>query len=211
MVCRCGVVVAERMEAGAPAQAPARLSLFHRVEIGGNQTDARRAVGRRIHLRPPASSELSNICCKLAMPEFARLQAWAAYRKLRSATPHTRAKCAMYSVYCACRAARFPVAEERVREAVLSVLCVSRAPTMLAVLSELHQDAESLGLDSGGRSPWFYLNLEISSAQGFFPDDGDFARFRAAVVRLYESLSGTRRMRARRAARFALDSMAVVQ
>ena len=211
LVCRCGVVVCERLPDEGPAELPARVSLYHRVELGGSQTDAKRAVGRRVRTHAQASSEFSNICCKLGMPEFARLRAWSAYRKLRGRTDYTRAKCAMYSVYVACRAADFPVSEERVREAVLSVLCVRRAPTMLGVMSELHEDAEALGLDSGGRSPRFYLNLEISSAQGFFPDDGDFDRFRAAVVRLYRTLGGTRRSRARRAVRFALDSMAVIQ
>ena len=211
LVCRCGVVVCERLPDEGPAELPARVSLYHRVELGGSQTDAKRAVGRRVHTHAQVSSEFSNICCKLGMPEFARLRAWSAYHKLRSRTAYTRAKCAMYAVYGACRAADFPVSEERVREAVLSVLCVRRAPTMLGVISELHEDAEALGLDSGGHSPWFYLNLEISSAQGFFSDDGDFDRFRAAVMRLYQSLRGTHRSRARRAVQFALDSMAVIQ
>lgn len=210
LVCGCGVVVSERMPDAGAAELPARISLFHRVEMGGSQTDAKRAVGRRVHADAPVSSEFSNICCKLGMPEFVRLRAWSAYSKLRGRTPHTRAKCAMYSVYGACRAADFPVSEERIREAVLSVLCVSRAPTMLAVLSELHEDARALGLDSGGGSTRFYLNLEISSAQKFFPDDADFARFREAVVRLHRSLAGTQRSRAKRAVRFALDSMSII-
>ena len=211
LVCGCGVVVEERMPDAGPAELPARVSLYHRVEIGGSQTDARRAVGRRVHTHTPVSSEFSNICCKLGMPEFARLEAWSAYHKLRSRTTYTRAKCAMYAVYGACRTADFPVSEASIREAVLSVLCVRRAPTMLGVISELHQDAEALGLDTGGHSPWFYLNLEISSAQGFFTDDGDFDRFRAAVMRVYQSLRGTHRSRARQAVQFALDSMAVAQ
>lgn len=211
LVCECGVVVREKIPDEGPAELPARISLYHRVEIGGSQTDARRAVGRRVHTHSPVSSEFSNICCKLGMPEFVRLEAWSAYHKLRSRTTYTRAKCAMYAVYGACRAADFPVTEERVREAVLSVLCVRNAPTMLGVISELHQDAEALGLDAGGHSPWFYLNLEISAAQGFFMDDGDFDRFRAAVMRMYQSLRGNHKSRAKQAVQFALDSMAVIQ
>lgn len=173
---------------------------------GPGRAEAGAPGARGVYAEAPVSPEFAAICAKLSMPEPLRRWAWDAYHLLRSRTAHTRAGCAAQAVGAACRAAGFPASEERVRGAVAEAMGARRAPDAAGAAAELHEDAERLGLDSGGHSPWLYLELEMSSARGLLPDEADFDQFRAAAMRAYQSARGAHRGRARRAVMQALGA-----
>lgn len=207
LVCRCGVVLEERIPERSCAGQQGRVSLYHQVEVGGSPQDMK-AVSRRIHVYHPHSSEFSNICGRLGLPGFVQSDAWHVYRMLRSQTDHTRAKCAMFAVYVSCRRGGQPVPESEIRATVSSVLGVRHAPNILAVISELHEDAKAAGIDSNeGHSPQYYLNMEMSSRQGSFADPRLYERFRRLTCENFGRLTGNHQNRARRAAALAISEM----
>ena len=211
-VCGCGVVLQERTveQFYQFATAPVRVSLYHQVENGGSPVDMK-VVNKRIHIHSAGSSEFSNICGKLEIQDCIQGRAWHIYRMLRSHTDHTRAKCAAFAIFVACREGDRPTDESRIREAIRSVMCIKNIPGMLAVISELHEDAKRLGVDTNdGHSPQYYLNAEISKRQDLFWNPRKYDRFKSAARENFELLHGNSRSRARRAAVIALCEVGVV-
>lgn len=211
IVCRCGVVMEEKTPApAAPAQSASRPSLYHQVENGGDPKDMK-AVNRKIHISNyHSSSEFSNICDKLGLKEFIRHRAWQTYHAFRSDTYYTRAKCAVLSIFQACREGGQSVSEGQIMEAVGSVLCVKKVPSALSVMSELHDDAMRLGINTNeGHSSNYYLNLTVSSEQHRFCSPQDYDRFKMLVTNIYASMEGNNQSRAKKAVNMVLSEMGV--
>jgi len=210
-ICRCGVVLEEKIPESTVFAQQSRMSLYHKVEVGGSPEDMK-VVNRNIHIYSPNSSEFSNICSKLFMSESIQSRAWHIYSALRSHTYFSRAKCAIFSVYVACREGGQPIDERQIQESVHSTLCVKKIPTILAVISELHNAARELGINSNnGHSDEYYLNLETSRNQSRFRDSHMYDLFKRTCVNYFASLSGNPQNRARRAVDMVLSEMGMMK
>ena len=210
-VCRCGVVLKERLPSTASPESKSTISLYNQVENGCDPNDMR-VINKKIHVYSSTASEFSNICSKLNLSSFVQQRAWSIYHRLRSRTYFTRAKCAVFSIYVACRESSQAVSEVQIRESVRSVLCVKRAPSTLSVLSEMHEEALKIGVDTNrGHSSSYYLNLEIAKRQHLFGDARDYDRFKVRVMNNFSHISGNSQNRARRAVEIAMDEMGVMQ
>ena len=210
IVCKCGVILEEKTLEAAYVQSASRPSLYHQVENGGDPKDMK-VVNKKIHISNyNSSSEFSNICNKLDLKEFIRHRAWRIYHMLQSRTYFTRAKCATFSIFIACREGGQSVSEAQIMEAVRSVLCVKKVPSALHVISELHDDAMRLGINTNeGHSSNYYLNLAVSSKQHLFDSPQDYDRFKMMVMNNFARLEGNNQSRARKAANIALSEMGV--
>ena len=177
------------------------------MENGGDPKDMK-VTNKKIHIQVSTTSEFSNLCDKLQMPNFVQQRAWKIYNSLRSNTYYTRAKCAAFSVYIACRESGQAIDEEQIRDAIRFVLCIKNVPGMLNVISELHEDALKLGIDTNdGHSSRYYLNLVISTKQHLFVDSIDYDRFKVRVMDNFKQLGGNHKNKAKRAVEIALCEM----
>jgi len=207
-VCMCGVVLEERVVEPFVPSSHNRVSLYHRVEVGGSPQDMK-VVNRRIHVYSPGSSEFSNICGKLFMSESNQNRAWHIYKLLRSNSDFTRAKCAMFSIYVACREGGQPVDERQITDSVCSAFGVRQVPNMLGTIYELHDTALRFGIDSNKRhSPEYYLNVEMRHSQDCF-DTYTYGLFREVAAGKFAHLKGNPKNRARRAVAMTLCEMGV--
>ena len=212
-VCGCGVVLQERLVEDAipttPSTSQRHVSLYHQLENGGDPKDMK-VTNKKIHIQVSATSEFSNLCDKLQMPNFVQQRAWKIYHLLRTNTYYTRAKCAAFSIYIACRESGQAIDESQIREIIGIVLCVKNVPGMLNVISEIHEDALKLGIDTNdGHSSLYYLNLVISAKQHLFADSLDYDRFKIRVMGNFQQLSGNHKNKAKRAVDIALCEMGV--
>lgn len=209
-VCKCGVVLEEKIAVNHVVHPLSKMSLYHQLEKGGDPNDMK-VVNRGIHIHTSSVSEFSNICNKLGMPNFAQQRAWATYHKFRTRTYFTRAKCAMFSIYNACREAGLAVDEPQIKEAVVSTLGVKNTPSILSVMYELHEDAQKIGIDTNkGHSSGYYLNLAISRKQNLFVDQVDYDRFKVRVMHHFGNLDGHHQKKAHRAVDMTLCEMGVL-
>ena len=198
---RCGMVV-DVLREDAPAHQESRLSLHQQKELGGDPQDARE-FRPRIHDDSSRDlSEFSNLCDKLRLPDFAKREAWILYRKSRSLGRRTRAMCALYSVFAACRNSGHGVHEEQIRDAIRPALGVKNVPSILKTLV-------AFGGTATRRPSLYYLNVEIASVQGKFTRREDFDSCKILAHRRYWRLSGNDRSRAKRAVAAALSEMGV--
>ena len=204
-VCKCGVVLEEKIADEGYTVSHSKMSLYHQVENGGDPKDMK-VINKNIHIYSSSASEFSNICDKLGLPDFIGQRAWKIYRMFRTKTNYTRAKCATFSIYVACREGGKPVDEPQIKDAVRSVLCVKKSPEMLSVISEMHEDALHLGIDTNnGHSSNYYLNLAISKKRHLFKNRRNYERFTARAMNNFVHLTeGDHQNRARRAIGFAL-------
>ncbi len=208
-VCKCGVVLEEKMFDDSLVTQNSVIPLYHQVENGCDPKDMK-VVNKKIHIYSSSASEFSNICSKLKLSNSIQQRAWKIYHLLRSKTYYTRAKCATFSIYVACRESSQAIDEMQIQEAVQSVLCVKNTPSMLSVISEIHDDALHLGINTNeGHSSSYYLNLAISRKQHLFADSRDYDRFKVRVMNNFSCLHGNHQNRARRAVDIALDEMGV--
>ena len=206
-VCKCGVILEEKIPDEGITNVKGNISLYHQVENGGDPRDMQ-VVNKKLHIYSSSASEFSNICNKLRLADFVRQRAWSIYHTLRTKTYFTRAKCAAFSIYVACRESSWPVKESQIRDAVRSILCVKNAPNMLSVISEMHEDAMRIGINTNdGHSSSYYLNLAISGKQHLFGDRVDYDRFHIRVMNNFAHLKGNHQNRARRAVDIALCEM----
>lgn len=209
-VCRCGTVLEEKMYDEHTHTSQNRVSLYHQVENGGDPRDMK-VINKKIHIYTSNTSEFSNICDKLELHEFVKKKAWYIYRLFRRRTYHTKAKCAAFAVYIACRDNGQPVDEQQIRDVVGSALCVKRVPNMLNVISELHDDALHLGIDTNlGHSSKYYLNMAISKKQSLFGNPTDYDRFKAGVIDTFGLLGGNNQNKASRAVDIVLCEMGMI-
>lgn len=205
-VCSCGTVLEERLpeETGPSPKYP--VSLYHRLEKGGDPRGMK-VVNRRLHIYESSLSEFSNICGKLGMPDSVQDKAWSTYHKYRSGTYYSRAKCAMHSIFSACREAGIPVNEGTIQDTIQSVMGVKSAPNSLSVISEMREEIIQMGIDSNqGHSSEYYLNLEIKQAYTRF-SKADADRFKIILMRLYAGSIGNGQDRALRASKGAYGEM----
>ena len=205
-VCSCGTVLEERLpeETGPPPKYP--VSLYHRLEKGGDPRGMK-VVNPRLHIYASSLSEFSNICGKLGMPDSVQDKAWSTYHKYRSGTYYSRAKCAMHSIFSACREAGIPVNEGTIRSTIQSVMGVKSAPKPLSVISEMREEILQMGIDSNeGHSDEYYLNLEIKLGYARF-NKADADRFKIMLMRYYVGAKGNGQNRALRAAKGAYKEM----
>ena len=209
-VCRCGVVLEERIPDRSCVPSESRPMLYHQVESGGDPGDMK-VINPNIHISNPRnSSDFSNICSKLGLVEHIRHRAWNIYDTLHARTHHARAKCAAFAIYVACRESGQFVPEADVQEAISVILCVRKTPPMLGVISEMHEDAMRLGVDTNeGYSVEYRLNREMSSRRKHFKDDPDgYDRFKNRVLRNFAMLEN-RTNRAVKAVRLTVSEMGV--
>lgn len=208
-VCACGVVLEEKILERDQLPSQSKASLYHQVENGGSPQDMR-AVNRKIHVYSSSSSEFSNICSKLRMSDFIQQRAWYIYRTLRTHTDFSRAQCTAFSIYVACREGGQPIEEHHIQEVACSILCVKNAPSLLNVISKIHDVALKFGIDSNkGHSPKYYLNMAISQKQHIFNYRDAYNRFKSIATRNFDALNGNPQNRARRAVRMALYEMGI--
>ena len=203
-VCKCGVVLDEKLEDNYTLPSKSTISLYHQMENGGDPQDMK-VVNKKIHIYSSNVSEFSNICSKLELATFTQKRAWRIYHLLRNNTDFTKAKCASFAIYVACREGNKAIAESQIKEAIQSVLCVKNTPGMLAVISEMHDAASSLGINTNeGHSPNYYLNLAISQQQDQFNDQNDYDRFKTRAMENFTHMSGNHQNKARRAVSITL-------
>ena len=206
-VCECGVILEEKIPDDQEISSNSCISLYHQVENGCDPKDMK-VINKKIHIHYSSASEFSNICNKLMMPDFTQKRAWGIYHTLRSKTYFTRAKCATFAIYVACREGSSPTTELQIQEAVRSVLCVKNSPNMLNVISEMHDEALNLGINTNnGHSSSYYLNLAISEKRHLFDDHGDYDRFIIRVTNSFAHLRGNHQNRAKRAVDVELRQM----
>ena len=142
------------------------------------------------------------------MPDFIQKRAWNIYHTLRSNTVFTRAKCATFATYVACREGGNPKTESQIQEAVRSILCVKNSPGILNVISEMHDEALNLGINTNeGHTSSYYLNLAISEKRHLFDDKMDYDRFTMRVKNSFVHLQGNYQNRAKRATDIELHEM----
>lgn len=210
-VCMCGVVLEEKIpEEHNYLYVQTNMSLYHQLENGGDPNDMK-VINRGLHIHASSLSEFSNVCDKLGLPDFVQKNAWATYHKFRSATYFTRAKCALFSIYHACRDASIAVDERQIKEIIQFAMGVKNIPSALNVLYEMRDDALELGIDTNKRhSSTYCLNLAISRKQHLFEDQTDYDRFKIIVMRNFHDLDGNLRIRADRAVNMALCIMGVI-
>lgn len=210
IVCRCGVVIEERSTDNSPVALKNNVSLYHQMENGGDPRDMK-VVNKNLYIHSSKVSEFSNICNKLGLPDPIQRRAWKTYDLCRRNTSHTKAKCAIFSIYHACRESSQIVDDIQIQDAVRSVLCVKNASNVLSVISEMHEDVFRLGIDSNkGHSAEYYLNIEIAKKQSLFSDLRDYDRFKIMVMKTVESLTGNNQNKAKRAVTISLNEMGVI-
>ena len=209
-VCRCGVILLERMsDTTAVEPRNSTVSLYHKVENGCDPKDMK-VVNKKIHIYHSSASEFSNICSKLNLSSCVAQSAWGSYHQLRSKTYFTRAKCALLSIYVACRESDQAVNESKICEAIRTVFCVKNTYNALSVISEMHEEAFKIGIDTNkGHSSSYYLNLEISQRQHLFMDARDYDRFKVIVMNNFGFIHGNSQNKARRAVEMGLNEMGV--
>jgi len=199
VVCaKCGTVIG--YDAEQDTALGSQLKLYHMVEPG-SKTPKRNSF---VHDRKAESSYFSNACDKLALPKFASLEAWQNYCKIIKNVKSSRAEAACFALFVVCRRYSIPRKDEEIRDAVRIGLCVKRAPTILRSFSRLKNKAEQLGIDCNGHSADYYLNLYLSKAQHYLPDQLSFNKVKQRARNLFSSLNGNVESRARRAVELAL-------
>ncbi len=206
-VCRCGVILEEKLPDMSSAAPQSTLSLYNQVENGCAPGDMK-VINKKIHIYSSTASEFSNICSKLDLSDAVQQRAWGIHTALRNRASSTKAKCMAFSIYVACRESSQAVGEQQIREAIQSALCVKNVPGMLSVISELHDEALRVGIDTNkGHSPNYYLNMAMSRRQGMFDDPHEYDRFTIRVMENFARLNGNHQNRARRAVNIALSEM----
>lgn len=209
-VCRCGVVLEEKLpEDSNHMYMPTNISLYLQLEKGGDPKDMK-VTNKRLHIYASSLSEFSNVCNKLALPDYVQKRAWAAYHKFRSTTYFTRAKCSMFSIYHACREAGIAIDEPQIDEAIRSTMGVKNIPHVLSTMYEMRDDALEIGIDTNeGHSSNHYLNLAVSKNQHYFEDQTDYDRFKILVIEHFCELRGNLQENASYAAGMALCDMGI--
>ena len=198
-VCKCGVILEEKIPDDGEMNTNSCISLYHQVENGCDPKDMK-VINKKIHIHTSSSSEFSNICSKLMMPNFIQKRAWYIYDTLRVNTSFSRAKCATFATYVACREGGNPKTESQIQEAIRSILCVKNSPNILNVIYEMHDTAFSLGINTNeGHTSSYYLNLAISEKQHLFDDKMDYEQFTMRVKNSFVHLRGNYQNKAKRA------------
>ena len=204
IVCtKCGMVLGTILE-DAPVHSEDRRSLYHQRTLGGEPKDAQKFRPRIRINNPRDLSQFSNLCDKLQLPGFIKHEAWDIYVKARSIKCGTRAKCALYSIFVACRYFGRGVSEKQIRDAIPPALGVREVPTLLKALFAF---GDIIKIDTARESA-YYLNVEVASLQDRFSVE-DFNKFRTLAEEYYRSLPGDAKNRAKRAVTKALAKMEV--
>ena len=207
IVCICGVIIEEKTSYAGFTHSQNAVSLYHQIENGGDPKDMK-VVNKKIHIHYSCVSEFSNICGKLKMHSFVQQRAWRMYQQLRSKTHFSRAKCSIFAIYVACRESSQAITEIQIQESIRSALCVKNVPNVLSVISEMHEEAFKIGIDTNeGHSSKYYLNLEMAEKQNLFADTRDYDKFKIKAMNVFECLNGNNQNKAKRAASIALDEM----
>ena len=203
VVCiKCGMVLGTIQE-DAPVHSEDRQSLYHQAALGGDPRDAKKL---KPYIRINSTkdlSEFSNLCDHLQLPDSVKREAWSIYLKLRSLKRHTRATCALYSVFKACYNFGCGISEGRIREAIPHALRVKNIPSLLKALFAFGDIAWKIGIST--RRSTYYLNVETASMQDRFARREDFDLFKRLAQTHYQNLSGNDRSRAKRAVTKALS------
>ena len=199
---KCGMVLGTILE-DAPAHAEERRSLYHQTTLGSEPKDAQRFRPRIRIDNPRDLSEFSNLCDKLRLPGPVKREAWGIYVKVRNLKCGTRAKCALYSVFVACRDFGCGVSEKQMRDAIPLALGVRNVPTLSKALFAFD---DIIKTDTARRSA-YYLNVEVASVQDRFPCMKDFNKFGMLAKEHYRSLPGNAKSRAKKAVDKALAKM----
>lgn len=208
LVCRCGIVLEEKLpEDNNHMYMQTNTTLYLQLEKGGDPKDMK-VTNKGLHIYASSLSEFSNVCNKLALPDYVQKKAWAAYHKFRSTTYFTRAKCSIFSIYNACREAGIAIDESQIDEAIRSIMGVKNIPHVLSAMYEMRDDALEIGIDTNkGHSSSHYLNLVVSRNQHCFEDQTDYDRFKILVTERFHDLRGNLQRRASLAADMVLCDM----
>lgn len=207
-VCKCGVVLEEKIAENYNTMYPhPNMSLYHQLENGGDPKDMK-VINKGIHIYTSSVSEFSNVCNKLGLPNFVQQRAWATYHKFRIHTYFTRSKCALFSIYHACREANLAMDQKQINQAIISTLGVKNTSTVLNLMYEMHEDAHRFGIDTNEEhSSGYYLNIAISQEQHRFVDQTDYDRFKVRVIHHFGLLSEIHQHKADRAVMIAVSEM----
>lgn len=205
IVCtKCGMVL-ETIPEDAPAHVEERRSLYHQLALGSDPKDAQRFRPRIRTDKPRDLSEFSNLCDQLLLPGPVKREAWRIYVKLRSLKCRTRARCALFSVFTACRYYGCGVSEERIRDAIPLALGVRNVPPLSNALFAF---SDIIKTDIG-RGSVYYLNVEMASVQDGFTCMKDLDKFKMLANEYYRSLPGNAKSRAKKAVAKTLAKMGV--
>lgn len=204
VVCtKCGMVI-QVLSEDAPAHPEECLSLYHQRELGSDPRDAKKL---KPYIRINSNKDLSafsNLCDRLQLPDFVKHEAWILYQKTRKLERCTRATCALYAVYSACRNFGFVISEELIRDSIPHVLMVKNVPTTLKALVAFGDATKDIG---AAKKSAYCLNVEIASVQGRFTRREDFDLFKRLAQTHYQNLSGNARSRTKKAVAAALSEM----
>lgn len=198
----CGIVL-EPIPEDVPVHSEGRRSLYHQMMLGSDPKDVQRFRPRIRTDKPRDLSEFSNLCDQLQLSGPVTREAWRRYVKLRNLKCRTRARCALFSVFTACRYYGCGVSEERIRDAIPLALGVQNVPplgkTLLAFSNIIKTDAD--------RRSAYYLNVEMTSVRDRFTCMKDLDKFKMLANEYYRSLPGNAKSRAKKAVAKALDKM----
>lgn len=204
VVCtKCGMVLGTILE-DAPVHSEERRSLYHQRTLGSDPRDAKKLKPYiRINNNKNLSA-FSNLCDQLQLPNVVKHEAWILYQKTREIEHHTRATCALYSVFTACRNFGCGIPEGRIRDAIPLALGVKNVPSTLKALIAFGDTTKDIG---AAKKSTYYLNAEIASVQGRFTRSEDSDLFKRLAQTHYQNLSGTARSRAKKAVAASLSEM----
>lgn len=205
IVCtECGMVLETILE-DAPAHTEERRSLYHQLALGSDPKDAQRFRPRIRTDKPRDPSEFSNLCDQLRLPGLVTREAWRIYVKLRNLKCRTRARCALFSIFTACRYYGCGISDEQIRDAIPLALGVRNVPPLRKTLFAFDDIIKT----DIARGSAYYLNVEVASVQDRFTCMKDLDKFKMLANEYYRSLPGNAKSRAKKAVTKTLAKMGV--
>ena len=204
---RCGIV--QGREHIQESQKSSALNLYLETELGGPARELN-ILHPKIHIHSSDVSPFSNICGKLAIPQFIRSEIWRTYQVLRRETNLTKAKSSCLSIFHVCRKNKFPLIEEQVMDLIKMNFNVKNVPQFLNVVSEANSIIcdgtpilETLGIHTNKNHPAeYYLNSALIAVKGDFTET-QYANIRKFAMRIFPTLKGNSDTNAKKAVRLA--------
>lgn len=191
---QCGIV--QGREQFNESQNTSTLNLYLETEIGGPARELN-VLNPKIHIHSSDVSPFSNICGKLAIPQFIRKDIWRTYQILRKETSLTKAKASCLSIFHICRKNKFPLVEKEVMQLIRLNFNVKNVPNFLNVVSEANSFIsdgipvlEKIGINTNkNHSAEYYLNSALTAIKNDFTEE-QFVNIRKFAIKVFPTLKG---------------------
>lgn len=200
---KCGTV--QGREILQETQNSSQLNLYLETELGGPSSELN-ILNPKIHIYSSDVSSLSNICDKLAIPQFIRKEIWRTYQVLKKETNLTKAKASCLAIFHTCRKNKFPLIEKQVIQLIKLNFNVKNVPSFLSVVSEANSIIikgipvlQKIGINtSTDHSAEYYLNSALIAIKNDFTSE-QFQIIRAFAIKVFPRLTGNSDTNAKKA------------